>query len=179
MTTYATLRKGWLPPGNPISIPFRRIPSIFEPDGAYAAIVPDYQRDRVWTPKQSALYVGAMLENGPTMAALPFVFQRWPESRHTPPPDEIVDGLQRITALRDFMAHDAPAELSSGDVVRLSDFDAEDQGCIGGMHATIQYVTLPTRAEVLRLYLRLNRGGTVHTDAEIDRVRALLAKENA
>jgi hypothetical protein len=146
-------------------------------DGAYAAIVPDYQRDRVWTPKQSALYVGAMLENGPTMAALTFVFQRWPESRHTPPPDEIVDGLQRITALRDFMSHDAPAELSTGEVLRLSDFDAADQHRIGAMLATIQYVTLPTRAAVLSLYLRLNRGGTVHTDAEIDRVRALLAKE--
>jgi len=34
-----------------------------------------------------------------------------------------------------------------------------------------------TRADRLRLYLRLNRGGTIHTDDEIERVRAMLAAE--
>ena len=29
----------------------------------------------------------------------------------------------------------------------------------------------------LRFYLKLNRGGTVHTDEEIDKVRALLEDE--
>lgn len=41
----------------------------------------------------------------------------------------------------------------------------------------LYYVDL-SRAARLRFYLRLNRGGSVHTDAEITRVEALLAAEN-
>ena len=37
--------------------------------------------------------------------------------------------------------------------------------------------TLPTRAAVLQWYLEMNAGGTPHADAEIERVRGLLAAE--
>ena len=37
---------------------------------------------------------------------------------------------------------------------------------------------LQTRKEVLQWYIELNSGGTVHTDAEIDRVKKLLRKED-
>ena len=40
----------------------------------------------------------------------------------------------------------------------------------------IAFIDLP-RVERLRFYLKLNRGGTVHTDEEIDRVRALITAE--
>jgi uncharacterized protein with ParB-like and HNH nuclease domain len=155
-------------------MPLKRVATVFQPDGAYYAIIPDYQRDRVWTRSQSARYIGALLEDG--KATLPFIFQRWPETR-LQRPDEIVDGLQRLSALRDFMVADAPAELLNGQIVRLSDFTPEDQRLLGWIPLTINYVSLPTRADVLRLYLRLNRGGTVHTDEEIERVRMLLAME--
>jgi hypothetical protein len=36
-----------------------------------------------------------------------------------------------------------------------------------------------SRKEVLSLYLRLNRGGTVHSEAEIARVKALLDSESS
>ncbi len=36
---------------------------------------------------------------------------------------------------------------------------------------------LQTRAEVLQWYLDLNEGGVVHTSEELNRVRAMLAKE--
>lgn len=36
---------------------------------------------------------------------------------------------------------------------------------------------LETRAEVLQWYLDLNTGGVVHTSEEIEKVKALLAKE--
>jgi hypothetical protein len=38
---------------------------------------------------------------------------------------------------------------------------------------------LPKRADVLRYYLSMNAGGTPHSEAEIERVRGLLAKEKA
>ena len=43
----------------------------------------------------------------------------------------------------------------------------------------VRHRPLESRAEVLRFYLKLNRGGTVHSDAEIDRVKHLLVLEEA
>lgn len=171
--TYEQLRAGWLPPTTPLTLFLEYVPDVFT-EGAYYAVVPDYQRQRVWTRTQSARYVGSLLENG--RLSMPFIFQRWPESR-SQRPDEIVDGLQRLSALRDFMVADAPAMLSDDRIVRLSDFSDVDKHRIGGIATTVYYVSLPTRADVLRLYIRLNRGGTVHTDEEIERVRMLLAME--
>ncbi|WP_235887963.1 hypothetical protein [Neobacillus paridis] len=37
--------------------------------------------------------------------------------------------------------------------------------------------TLPTRKEVLKWYLELNEGSVPHTEEEIERVKALLEKE--
>lgn len=37
--------------------------------------------------------------------------------------------------------------------------------------------SLSTRAEILQLYLNINAGGTPHTQAELDRVRIMLAHE--
>lgn len=173
--TYEQLRTGWFPAGNPLTMFLDRVPSVFQPGSTYHAIVPDYQRERKWTRLQSARYVGTLLENG--RMPLPFIFQRWPESRREPPPDEILDGLQRLTALNGFMTEDAPAEMTDGQIVRLSDFTPADRRMIGHIPLTVQYVSLPTRADVLRLYIRLNRGGTVHTDEEIERVRLLLTME--
>ena len=172
--TYEQLRAGWLPPTTPLTLFLEYVPAVFTEGDSYYAIVPDYQRQRVWTRTQSARYVGSLLENG--RLAMPFIFQRWSEPR-SQRPDEIVDGLQRLSALRDFMVSDAPAMLSDDQIVRLSDFSDVDRHRIGGIATTVYYVSLPTRADVLRLYIRLNRGGTVHTDEEIERVRMLLAME--
>lgn len=43
----------------------------------------------------------------------------------------------------------------------------------------LRIVCCPIRADVLLLYLKLNRGGSVHTDDEIERVRDLLRVEQA
>ena len=138
-------------------------------------INPDYQRGHVWTEAQAAAFVGHRLEGGdsPTLT-----IQRWADN----PVDEIVDGKQRITAVLDFVEGRIPALLSDGGLYYLRDWTPEDQGRIlHGFQLMLRArtVMLPTRADVLRLYLRLNRGGSIHTDAEIERVRVLLAAELA
>jgi hypothetical protein len=40
----------------------------------------------------------------------------------------------------------------------------------------ISYIDLP-RKKRLEFYLKLNRGGSIHTDEEIEKVRDLLKKE--
>lgn len=141
---------------------------------------PDYQRGRVWSDQQAARFIGFLAEGG---EAPPVFVQRWPISRTGPtPPDEVVDGLQRITAVLRFAVGEVPMETATGERAYLRDFSEEDQRCLrgqAGLKLTLQMVQCRTRAEVLALYIRLNRGGTPHSEQEIERVRALLAQEQA
>lgn len=133
---------------------------------------PDYQRGHVWTDEQAARFVGHLIEGGATPM---LIVNRDPTyNRH----DEVVDGKQRITACYRWYKGEIPAELTDGRLVYRRDLDETGQRYITGMTGAVQeigYVQLD-RAGILRLYLRLNRGGTVHTDEEIARVRALLAE---
>lgn len=133
---------------------------------------PDYQRDRVWTDEQAENFMGHVLEGG----AVPIIILNHDPSYEKD--DEVVDGKQRMTAVARWVSGEIAARLSDGRRVFLSDFDESDQRYIlsySGPTMTIKYVQLD-RAKVLDLYIKLNRGGTVHTKEEIDRVRALRAE---
>lgn len=138
-------------------------------------IDPDYQRAHVWTLEQSAAFVGHKLEGGecPTLT-----IQRWPVSVSVV--DELVDGKQRLLAILGFIEGRVPALLTDGHSYFIGEWPREDQQYFSRSFELMlraKYVSCRDRAEVLRLYLKLNRGGSVHTDAEIERVRALLAME--
>ena len=133
-------------------------------------IIPDYQRGRVWTPEQSARFMGYVLTGGQPPPI-------WVQEHPNEDVEEVIDGLQRLTAFRAFMDGEVPAELPDGRRVFIGDLAPDAVIRLRGLHINKMIVRLPCRADVLRLYLRLNRGGTVHTDIEIARVEALLAKE--
>ena len=143
-------------------------------------LTPDYQRGRVWTDQQASRFIGFLAEGGeaPTV-----IVQRWPSSRHGDQPlDEVVDGLQRLTAIIRFARGEIPLETMDGEVAYVHDLSPEDQRHLmgtAGLKITLQMVQLPTRAAVLALYLRLNRGGTPHSESEIRRVQELLNAERA
>jgi len=67
------------------------------------------------------------------------------------------------------------AVLSDGRRVQWVDFNEVDRRIIPNIKCAI--VRLPDQASILRFYLKLNRGGTVHSDEEINRVKALLDAE--
>ena len=139
---------------------------------------PDYQRDYVWTDRQASQFVGHMVEGG---SVGPVIVQRFPIGATAFQPDEVIDGQQRLRSYYRWLKGEIPAELHDGQHLYIDDLDTESQRSVRGHwltgpHFTFLYVSLP-RAERLRLYLRLNRGGTVHTDAEIERVRAMLDAE--
>ncbi len=143
---------------------------LFREMDAGRLIIPDYQRGRVWSAEQSSLFAGFVLTGGQPP---PIWIQEYPDADI----EEIVDGLQRISAMRAFFDGEIPAELPNGERVYRRNLDDDCAGMLKGLYLTKMIVRLPRRADVLRLYLRLNRGGTVHTDAEIGRVVALLDKE--
>ena len=134
---------------------------------------PEYQRGHVWTPEQQARFMGHVLEGG----ALPPIIMRrhssWSEK-----PDEVLDGKQRLTALAAWMRGDVDAELTDGSTLNINDLSERDRRLftsLSGPHFSIYYGHW-SDAETLRIYIKLNRGGTVHTDEEIDRVRDMLTK---
>lgn len=174
--TYAGLRAMWPRTGGTENLTMRSLARRVSDSVDPLCLAPDYQRGRAWTDEQCSRFIGFLAEGG----ASPVVFvQRW--SASSGKQDEVLDGLQRLTAILRFLNHEVPMELTDGTQVYLRDLSINDQKLltgIAGPNVIIQYVQCETRADVLRMYIRLNRGGTPHTDAEIDRVRGLLSTES-
>lgn len=131
---------------------------------------PDFQRAHVWNEQQQIKYVEWILRNGKSGRDILWNCPGWQDGYEGPV--VLVDGLQRLTAVRKFMRSEIPAfetlhkDYLDNDRMRITTADL------------VFYVNdLETRAEVLQWYLDINGGGTIHTEAELDKVRALLEKE--
>lgn len=140
---------------------------------------PDYQRGHVWTPSHSERFMGHFLEGN---MVPPFYVQRWDSEKNAPPHlkadywdhAEVVDGQQRIRAITAWLDGSILAELSDGRRIAYRDFDEVERRCLPVF--SIYFFDI-SRAERLKFYLKLNRAGVYHTDAEIDKVRKLLENE--
>ena len=130
---------------------------------------PDYQRAHVWSYDQQQAFVEYQLMGGEVGKILVFNCPDWGMGfKH---PLELVDGKQRLESVRAFMRGDL--EVFGGH--RIGDFDK-----IPAMHYSFKFhiCSLKTRADILKLYLKINAGGTPHTRDELDRVRAMLIAES-
>lgn len=132
---------------------------------------PDFQRGHVWTPDKQTKYVEYVLRGGKAQRVLYWNCTSWMKNFDTP--IVLVDGKQRMEAVRKFLRN----ELPIFDENTFADFT--DRLGMGGPGFKFQINELKTRAEVLQWYLDLNEGGVVHTDAELNRVRQLLATETS
>lgn len=127
---------------------------------------PDFQRGHVWTENQKRAYVEYMLRGGEVARNIYINAPDWNNSSYKD--SELIDGKQRITAVIDFLQN------------RLTVFDGNYRKDFSGRMRTTSarfnwcVVALPTRSEVLQLYLNINAGGTPHSPEEIERVRNLL-----
>lgn len=138
-------------------------------------LMPDFQRGHVWTPQQQVAFIEAVLRGALSTAGLLIQWNcaNWNDADYAgelPLGFQCIDGLQRMTAVRGFMAGEVkPFGLS----VR----DLDDSG-FSARRAKYQLrfavFDFGTKAELLRHYLALNTGGTPHSQSELNRVRALL-----
>ena len=128
---------------------------------------PDFQRAHVWTVDQQSAYVGYQLQGGEVGKNIIFNCPSWDTTADGSM--EIVDGKQRMEAVRKFMRNELPVFGRT-----LSQWSGRLRYMAG---FKFHVVALHTRAELLQLYLNINAGGTPHTDIELNRVRAMLAKE--
>jgi uncharacterized protein with ParB-like and HNH nuclease domain len=149
-------------------------------------LLPDFQRGHVWTEAQQRAYIEFFLRGGMTGRVIYLNQPQWGHF-HEPKKGEycefvIVDGLQRLTALRAFLAGKIPAFghfMPSADCPHRACPIFEDRLRMADANNNfkININNLKRREDVLRWYLEMNTGGTPHTDAEIQRVQALLEQE--
>lgn len=135
-------------------------------------IDPDFQRAHVWTKKQQIAYVEFKMRGGASGNDILTNAIGWNGNLKLGD-FVLVDGKQRLEAVRKFMRNDLPVFGNNF----LKDF--EDKPRITRLSFSWHVNDLATRAETLRWYLEHNAGGTPHTKKELDRVRALLDKETA
>lgn len=140
-------------------------------------LCPDFQRGHVWTPEQQQRYIENLLR-GIAPRELRFnspVYDNQARAGGDINPYDFVcvDGLQRLTAVRCFLTGGFKVfdELYADDL-RGTPFDPFRMT----MYLTITIHSLNKRADLLRMYLDINNGGTAHTQEEIGRVHVLLEK---
>jgi uncharacterized protein with ParB-like and HNH nuclease domain len=135
--------------------------------------VPTYQRSRVWSDHQASLFVGSMITGASGLCTPCWINRNLYKDLM-----EIVDGQQRLSSLYRWMLGELHAiDPVTCDEIWVSDFTEIDVRKL--YHKTwirVMYVDL-TLPEQLKLYLRLNTGGTPHTESEIQKVRDMLAEE--
>jgi len=130
---------------------------------------PDYQRGHVWSDAQRIAYLEYQLMGGEAAKVVIANCPGWDYGGDLGP-YELVDGLQRITAVRMFLSNELKA---FGYYYK----EYTDQLRIHEAGFKWQVLSLATRAEVLNFYLLLNSGGVAHSPEEIGRVKKLLEKE--
>jgi hypothetical protein len=129
---------------------------------------PDFQRAHVWTREQQIAYVEYTLMGGEVGQNLTFNHPDWngtlgrDQNRM-----EIIDGKQRLEAVRAFLRDDFPA--FGHKFTEYCDFPR--LACVS---FRVRICSLKTRKDILQMYLNINAGGTPHTQAELDKVREML-----
>lgn len=140
-------------------------------DGFGLDMDPDFQRGHVWTMEQQIAYVEHCLRGGQASNQILWNCRTWnTHITEGPSPVQLVDGKQRITAVLAFLRDEIPAFGR-----KLSEY--EDGLAVMEPRLVFHVNSLKTKAEVLQWYLELNSGGTVHSDAELGRVRQMLKEE--
>jgi len=126
---------------------------------------PEFQRGPVWNDTQRSRYVEWILRGGRTGRDILFNCPGWMGDFKGPM--LLVDGLQRLTAVRRFLNNEVKA---------FGYYRNEYQGTLRlHRHDFLFYVNdLNHYKDVLQWYLDINSGGVVHDDKEIARVRELL-----
>lgn len=149
--------------------------------GGELELNPDFQRGHVWSQDKQIAFIEAVMR-GTAPMVIRFNCPSWVEKPLdmveglNPASIQCVDGLQRLTAMREFVAGKFPIfekyfmKDLEGSPFSLSRMDRT---------WVMEMFNIPTRKDLLQFYLDLNSGGVVHAPEELERVRGLLEESQA
>lgn len=134
---------------------------------------PDFQRGHVWSETQQVAYIENVFRNIVDRSGLTIRFNcpKWQceHAKDSDLLDQIVclDGLQRLSAIRRFMAREIKAFGLTRDNFPKNFFSTK-------YTMVFQMYEFQYRQDLLKFYLDINAGGIAHTEEELMRVRNLL-----
>jgi len=132
---------------------------------------PDFQRGHVWTEDKQIAYVEFCLKGGESSRDILFNHPNWMGSYVGQM--VLVDGKQRLEAVRKFLRNELPIFGHTIDEFEDKKIMLRSSNC----DFIFKVNNLKTRKDVLQWYLDLNTGGVVHTTEEIEKVKRLLENE--
>lgn len=126
---------------------------------------PEWQRGHVWSVAQQERFVEYFLKGGRTGRDIYFNCSSWMDKYNTP--IYCVDGLQRITAMKEFVDNNIKA---------FGCYYNEFEDSCGMVDNTfvVHMLKLKSKRDLLQVYVDFNSGGTPHNPKEIDRVKKML-----
>lgn len=164
-----------------VVLPWRRIVETLEEYGNdYGGLElnPDFQRGHVWTEEQKQRFIENVLRGIISSAGMTVQFncpdfEMLPENkekRDLPPNFVCIDGLQRITAVIDYVNGKVKPFGYTVDQFKDTSYRISSMS----FRFNLAVYSMQTRAEVLQHYLDINEGSTPHSKSEITRIRGLL-----
>ena len=133
---------------------------------------PEFQRGHVWTERKQIEFVEYCLMGGESSRVIMFNHPNWQGNYKGEM--VLVDGKQRLEAARKFMRNELP--IFGGHY--LNDFeDKESLLRTSNAHFIFKVFKLQTNKDVMEFYLKLNSGGVVHTQEELNKVKKLIEQE--
>lgn len=162
---------------------FRRVEDMLEflAEGSDTSvdICPDFQRGHVWTPAQQQHYIENVMRGCVSRAGRTLQFNAPTWNQREPSGDlpnrvQCLDGLQRLTAVRQFMAGEVKPFGFRVDELSDTRFRV---GPGRDYRFCLAVYTYQTYEAVLEHYLAINGGGTPHSEKELHRVSLLLRDE--
>lgn len=135
-------------------------------------IIPEYQRKLKWRLKQKQDFIISVLIDNPIGD---FVFKETKSHLGATFHYSIIDGQQRINALREFVMNQFPLE----DGRYFSDLLYWDQRRV--FERRVMYYTVPNASleDEIDIYLGRNKGGTAHTKKELEKAEKMLPNGDA
>jgi hypothetical protein len=130
---------------------------------------PDFQRGHVWTEAQQIAYMEFLLQGGQSGRDIYFNHPGWQTSYEGEM--VLVDGLQRITAIKKFLNDELPV-FGGYTFSQIENLSLHDHRLYMNIHVN----SLQTRKQILEWYVFMN-SGVAHTDEELNRVRRLVEVE--
>jgi hypothetical protein len=150
-----------------VDVPWGYIESTLERynEGGVLQLDPPFQRLHVWTVEQQIAYVEFKLKGGTGADELYFSQADW--GTRWAKPMYLVDGKQRLEAVRSFLRGELP-------VFGVTIDKFEDKMPSFDYRFKLNISALKTMADVIHWYVGINAGGTVHTQEEIQKALDLL-----
>lgn len=130
---------------------------------------PEWQRGHVWTLEQKISYMEYFLKGGTTGRDVYFNCSSFQGEYNTP--IYCVDGLQRLTTAIEFMDNKIP--IFGGHF--LSDFE-DKINRVNNICFNINVLKVNNKAELLKVYIDMNSGGSPHNPTEIARIEKMMAE---